>query len=100
MHKGSGGRNQELVLRLIALYKQKNMRCIVASMGTDGIDGNTKYAGAIYDTARSCSITEIARFLKENDSSSFFAKHGGCILTGPTGTNLADVGFVIVRKAD
>ena len=42
--KGSGGRNQELVLRLIALYKQKKMRCIVASMGTDGIDGN--YAGA------------------------------------------------------
>ena len=75
--KGSGGRNQELVLRLIALYKQKNMRCIVASIGTDGIDGNTKYAGAIYDTAHSCSITEIARFLKENDSSSFFAKHGG-----------------------
>ena len=62
------------MLRLIALYKQKNMRCIVASMGTDGIDGNTKYAGAIYDTARSCSITEIARFLKENDSSSFFCK--------------------------
>ena len=97
--KGSGGRNQELVLRLIALYKRKNMRCIVASMGTDGIDGNTKYAGAIYDTARSCSATEITRFLKENDSSSFFAKHGGHILTGPTGTNLADVGFVIVRKA-
>ena len=67
---------QELVL-LIALYKRKNMRCIVASMGTDGIDGNTKYAGAIYDTARSCSATEITRFLKENDSSSFFAKHGG-----------------------
>ena len=98
--KGSGGRNQELVLRLIALYKRKNMRCIVASMGTDGIDGNTKYAGAIYDTARSCSATEITRFLKENDSSSFFAKHGGHILTGPTGTNLADVGFVIVRKVD
>ena len=98
--KGSGGRNQELVLRLIALYKRKNMRCIVASMGTDGIDGNTKYAGAIYDTARSCSITEITRFLKENDSSSFFAKHGGHILTGLTGTNLADVGFVIVRKVD
>ena len=28
--------------------------CDVASMGTDGIDGNTKYAGAIYDTAHSC----------------------------------------------
>ena len=97
--KGSGGRNQELVLRLIALYKRKNMRCIVASMGTDGIDGNTKYAGAIYDTALPCSATEIARFLKENDSSSFFAKQGH-ILTGPTGTNLADVGFVIVCKAD
>ena len=75
--KGSGGRNQELVLRLIALYKRKNMRCIVASMGTDGIDGNTKYAGAIYDTARSCSATEITRFLKENDSSSFLQNMEG-----------------------
>ena len=46
------------------------------------------------------ALLKLHVFLKENDSSSFFAKHGGRILTGPTGTNLADVGFVIVRKDD
>ena len=96
--KGYGGRNQQLVLHLLSQYAKKNMHCIVCSVGTDGIDGNTKYAGAIVDTAIKYDMQEIAQFLKNNDSSSFFAKYGGRILTGQTGTNLADVGFIIVCK--
>ncbi|MDI1495925.1 MAG: MOFRL domain containing protein [Cenarchaeum symbiont of Oopsacas minuta] len=96
--RGRGGRNQELVLRLYALYKKARVRCMIASVGTDGIDGNTKYAGAIADTARSCNTKEMMHLLKENNSAAFFTKHGGHVLTGQTGTNLADVGFVIVRK--
>ena len=63
-------------------------------MGTDGVDGNTKYAGAITDiTLNSGSM--IDSFLQNNDSNTFFKKHGGLIFTGPTHTNLMDVGIIL-----
>jgi glycerate 2-kinase len=87
---GKGGRNQELVLRILNSVKQN---VVVASVGTDGIDGNTKYAGAI---APSTSVKhDIDRYLQNNDSNSFFKKHSGLILTGPTHTNLMDIGVIL-----
>lgn len=87
---GKGGRNQELVLRILNDVKQ-NM--VVSSVGTDGIDGNTKYAGAI---ALSPSTKhDIDKYLQNNDSNSFFKKHNGLILTGPTHTNLMDIGIIL-----
>jgi hydroxypyruvate reductase len=86
---GKGGRNQELVLQVLKMNKQ----VVVASLGTDGIDGNTSDAGAI-----SCVVpkkTEIQDYLKNNDSNSFFKKHGGLIRTGPTHTNLLDIGLIL-----
>jgi len=87
---GKGGRNQELVLRII-----QNMppHTIIASIGTDGIDGNTKFAGAIFDHPVERYITQ--PYLDNNDSGSFFAKHGGLIKTGPTHTNLLDIGVIL-----
>ncbi|HWP78327.1 MAG TPA: DUF4147 domain-containing protein [Candidatus Nitrosotenuis sp.] len=87
---GRGGRNQELVLRLM---KKLGSEFVVASVGTDGIDGNTKYAGAIF--YRSIQKNEIERYLQNNDSNSFFKKYGGLIKTGPTHTNLMDIGLVM-----
>lgn len=87
---GRGGRNQELVLHLM---KKLGSKFVVASVGTDGIDGNTKYAGAIF--YRGVQKNEIERYLQNNDSNSFFKKHGGLIKTGPTHTNLMDIGLVI-----
>ncbi|NDB63774.1 MAG: DUF4147 domain-containing protein [Nitrosopumilaceae archaeon] len=52
--KGKGGRNQELVLRMIPNLFGKT----VASIGTDGIDGNTKHAGAIFSGAVNYDIVE------------------------------------------
>lgn len=90
---GKGGRNQELVLRILKhLKKTKNIT--IASMGTDGVDGNTKYAGAITDVTLN-SDSMIDSFLQNNDSSTFFKKHGGLIFTGPTHTNLMDVGIIL-----
>ncbi len=88
--KGKGGRNQELVLQIM---KRINPKTIVASVGTDGIDGNTKYAGAISYFA--ATKAEIENYLKNNDSNSFFKKHGGLIKTGPTHTNLMDIGLAL-----
>lgn len=88
--RGRGGRNQELVLHLM---KKIGSEFVVASVGTDGVDGNTKYAGAIF--YRGVQKNEIERYLQNNDSNSFFKKHGGLIKTGPTHTNLMDIGLVM-----
>ena len=89
---GKGGRNQELVLRLYEKLKHKKPDFTFASIGTDGIDGNTKFAGSIFSTKYNhdgCS------YLKNNDSSSFFKKFGGLIKTGITQNNVNDIGVII-----
>ncbi|MYB47398.1 MAG: DUF4147 domain-containing protein [Cenarchaeum sp. SB0662_bin_33] len=90
--RGRGGRNQELVLRVAQM--NANQSLIIASMGTDGIDGNTRVAGAIHrgllqdrDLAASC--------IHDNDSFTYFERHNGLIKTGHTNTNLADIGLAI-----
>lgn len=88
--KGKGGRNQELVLAMLSRLQQN---VVVASMGTDGIDGNTKNAGVIFYSIP--SKNEARRYLKNNDSNSFFKKYGGLIKTGPTHTNLLDIGLIM-----
>ena len=89
---GDGGRNQELVLRIVNELSHKNSKFIVASIGTDGIDGNTKYAGAI---SSNNSMFGIKEYLKNNDSYNYFKKYGGLIKTGPTHMNINDIGIVI-----
>jgi len=91
---GSGGRNQELVLRLLKNLQKINQNFIISSMGTDGIDGNTNYAGAIIEKS-TFPQDEMKEFLKNNDSNSFFNIHGGLIKTGHTQTNLMDIGLVL-----
>ena len=89
---GKGGRNQELVLRIVKELKDDKHESIVASVGTDGIDGNTKYAGAIFSNKK---LTNSQSYLKNNNSSGFFNKFGGLIYTGPTHTNINDIGVII-----
>ena len=91
--KGKGGRNQELVLRLIEKLQNSKRNYIIASIGTDGIDGNTKYAGAI---SENIAKTSVKSYLKKNNSNSYFKKHGGLINTGYTHTNLLDVGVILI----
>ena len=97
MGKGKGGRNQELTLYvtidLAVDLAKHDAKAIVASVGTDGIDGKTDCAGAIWRTDQ--KIDKIMPYLNENNSYGFFKKYGGLIFTGPTGTNLMDVGLVI-----
>ncbi|TBR25838.1 MAG: DUF4147 domain-containing protein [Candidatus Nitrosotenuis sp.] len=92
---GKGGRNQELVLQVLQ-NMQKNSSTVIASVGTDGIDGNTKYAGAISDFT--ANKNEIKNYLRENNSCEFFKKHRRLILTGPTHTNLMDVGLILKQE--
>jgi len=95
--KGKGGRNQELVLRILEKTQKIKQDLIISSIGTDGIDGNTKYAGAITKNIETKS-QEIKSYLKKNNSMSFFKKYGGLINTGYTHTNLMDIGIILKLK--
>ena len=89
---GKGGRNQELVLRLYEKLKNKQSNFTITSIGTDVIDGNTKFAGSIISTTHEYNSTP---YLKNNDSSSFFKKFGGLIDTGITQNNVNDIGVIL-----
>ena len=91
--KGMGGRNQELVLRLLK-NTQKLKKIIIASMGTDGIDGNSVFAGAITENIRIDSAV-MKEFLINSDSGRFFQKQKGSIVTDFTHTNLMDIGVIL-----
>ena len=91
--KGTGGRNQELVLRLLK-NTQKLKKMTIASMGTDGIDGNSNFAGAITENVR-IDLGMMKEFLKNSDSGRFFQKQKGNIVTNATHTNLMDIGVIL-----
>ncbi|RLI35276.1 glycerate kinase [Candidatus Bathyarchaeota archaeon] len=96
--KGKGGRNQELALS--ASKKLEGVDgAVLASMGSDGIDGFTDAAGAIVDgytaeRGRKLGLN-LEAMLEDNDSYHFFAKLGDLIFTGPTGTNVNDFTVLI-----
>jgi hydroxypyruvate reductase len=100
--EGKGGRNQELALSTaLALEGWSNM--LVMALATDGTDGPTDAAGAIVTgetiaRAREQGLDPRAA-LENNDSYTFFDRMGDLIRTGPTGTNVNDLLFILVEKA-
>lgn len=99
---GSGGRNQEFVLRAALNFDlQAGAEIAVLSAGTDGIDGNSPAAGAIADAATISSAEARGfaprRYLEQSDSYSFFSANGGEIVTGPTGNNVRDLRLLLRR---
>lgn len=93
--KGKGGRNQELVLLTSLQLHDARKTATIASIGTDGIDGSTNSAGAIYNTKK--NLSDSKKYLANNNSYGFFKKYGGHIITGSTGTNLLDIGLILKR---
>lgn len=98
---GEGGRNQELALS-VAMGIAGKKKAYFASMGTDGLDGPTRAAGAVVDSetvsrARRLGLDPGA-CLRNNDSNAFFRAAGGLVVTGPTGTNVNDVMIALVRR--
>ena len=89
--RGRGGRNQELALSAIEELCQG---CTIISMASDGID-NCNHAGAIVDHQTKLKAQQlgldIKEYLEENDSCSFFEFTKDHILTGHTGSNVADL---------
>jgi len=96
---GRGGRNLETVLRCAMGIADNAEHTVVLSAGTDGIDGNSRAAGAIADEttlrrARGFGL-DASEFLARSDSFGFFEKLDDAIITGPTGTNVRDLRVIL-----
>ncbi|MFU0504469.1 glycerate kinase type-2 family protein [Pseudaminobacter sp. NGMCC 1.201702] len=100
---GKGGRNQELALRFALLNEQKpiDRAWVFLSGGTDGRDGPTDAAGAVVDAGspalmRQQGCDPIAH-LANNDAYHALASSGDLLITGATGTNVADIQIVLMQ---
>lgn len=102
--RGRGGRNQEFALGALPVLdalRPKNGTVLLASAGTDGIDGPTDAAGAMVDTTTSRRAAQQGLLpeavLASNDSYNFFKPLGDLIMWGPTGTNVGDLHVVLIH---
>jgi hydroxypyruvate reductase len=93
---GQGGRNQELAVAAAQALEGFPVPAVIASLATDGVDGASDAAGGIVDdttTARGnrLGLAPPAVFQAASDTRNYLGPLGDLILTGPTGTNVADV---------
>ncbi|HTX77136.1 MAG TPA: DUF4147 domain-containing protein [Terracidiphilus sp.] len=101
---GAGGRNQQFALACaLELAQHPGEPITVLSAGTDGIDGNTRSAGAIADpttVARARAFGfDPAQALAEFNACPLFTALGDAVVTGPTGHNLRDLRLLMAASA-
>lgn len=125
---GRGGRNQELVLAALETVLRHFPNLPIEgsgnnygsgsgdgndgvpplgfgflSGGTDGEDGPTDAAGALFDDLSLAAmnprpdLVDVLAHLQRHDSYEFFDRYGGLLRTGPTGTNVCDLRVIVVR---
>ncbi len=99
--QGKGGRNQELALAALLELKNVPGNYLLASVGTDGTDGPTDAAGGMIFPQMWQTIEQLQlhpeTYLQNNDAYHFLKKVDGLIITGPTGTNVMDIIFFLVK---
>ena len=99
--EGKGGRNQEFALYSALELSGKEGLSLLAA-GTDGVDGPTDAAGAYVNSSTVARAKEAGldprAYLADNNSYNFFKTLGDSIITGPTGTNVADIVIGIARS--
>jgi len=100
---GRGGRNQEMAVAAADLLQAFPVEAVAAFLATDGIDGASEAAGGVADRtsvarAQARGLAPPSRFLAASHSSGFLAPLGDLILTGPTGTNVVDLGVLLAAK--
>jgi glycerate 2-kinase len=102
---GRGGRNQQTAVAALAAVRASGRGwprgLCIASVGTDGEDGPTTAAGGLVDAGVATAVEraglDVERALARCDAYPLLARAGGLIVTGPTGTNVADVRLVLAR---
>ncbi len=99
---GLGGRNQEFALAALPVLATARWNAVLASIGTDGVDGPTDAAGAVADTTTAfraaVSGLHPVSFLDRNDAYHFFEALGDLVITGPTGTNVGDMQILLAVR--
>lgn len=98
--KGKGGRNQELALAAAEGISGMD-GIVIAAVGSDGTDGPTDAAGGIVDGGTKALLASqgisIPAVLSENNSYHALAAANGLVFTGPTGTNVNDLYFLLCK---
>ena len=98
--KGRGGRNLEFALA-IAEAMASPTPMVLASVGTDGIDGSSGVAGAVVDSstmvrASALGLDRPGSYLAANDSLAFFAELDDAVQLGRTDTNVGDLQVLLI----
>lgn len=98
---GKGGRNQEMALAA-AIRLQGKSGIAFVSVGSDGTDGPTGDAGGFSDGNTYFRMKEkgidAEKELENNNSNYALKMAGDIITTGPTGTNVNDLTFVLTEN--
>jgi hydroxypyruvate reductase len=97
---GLGGRNQELALRVALAMPELGRDWAFLSGGTDGRDGPTDAAGGLTDAGTAARIRALGldpeALLADNDSHAALKAADDLLITGGTGTNVADVQILLL----
>lgn len=96
---GKGGRNQELALAAAYELKGMDVDGVLLSGGTDGIDGPTDAAGA-WATPQTVPLAQSKGLdpeeaLRNNDAYHCLKPIHHLLITGPTHTNVMDIGIAL-----
>ncbi len=98
---GKGGRNQDLGLRVALLAEAQGWTgpWLYLQAGTDGRDGPTDAAGAVVTEHTLAAMRQAgadpAALLANNDAYAALKAGDALLMTGGTGTNVADLGVLI-----
>ncbi|MCA9262615.1 MAG: DUF4147 domain-containing protein [Planctomycetales bacterium] len=102
--RGRGGRNQQLVLAAICRWLAQSPAgeappFVLMSGGTDGEDGPTDAAGAIFSATTLKRLNALGwdpeDYLRRNDAYPILDATGSLLRTGPTDTNVCDVRVIV-----
>jgi hydroxypyruvate reductase len=100
--RGRGGRNQEMALAFALRVEAHTLpgEWVFLSGATDGRDGPTDAAGGVVDAGTveriRCARLDPAAELDENNSYAALFAAGDLLMTGATGTNVADLQILLL----
>lgn len=100
---GQGGRNQELALAFALAAERHDLKSnwVLLSGGTDGLDGPTDAAGGLIDPETVQRIKKTypdpQPLLENNDAYRALNAASDLLITGATGTNVADILILLIN---
>ena len=100
---GKGGRNQEFALAFVCAAEKHHLtgQWTLLSGGTDGRDGPTDAAGGIVNAHSLTTMINAGinpnEYLNNNDSYAALHSSNDLLMTGATGTNVADLQILLIH---